>query len=458
MWLWKLLDASGPDRRTRICNDTAILDVGMLANSSNFDSNDLDALRGRSVLIRCHDQLAASLALIELDGFARRIVLLPPGIAEEHLPEILRNADIDACVIGYNDPALAPGFAGICIRQLGELRATTTERAAFFETEWVLLTSGTTGAPKLVLHTLASLVAFFVREGGSRDIHWATFYDIRRYGGLQIFLRAMYGGSIVLSSPKESLLDFAARINRASATHVTGTPSHWRKLLMSGVCSEIKPEYVRISGEIADQTLLDSLRAAFPGALVAHAFASTEAGVGFEIEDGLAGFPTSLVKTAGQTTIDVKDGRLRIRSPGNAQGYLGDGAPQLKDSEGFVPTGDQLEIANGRYRFIGRSGGVINVGGLKVHPEEVEAVINMHPRVSMSLVKGRRSPITGAIVIADIVLTEAGKSVGETAEIVSREILAACSRVLPAHKVPTRIKIVPALEMTASGKLVRPYA
>ena len=68
-----------------------------------------------------------------------------------------------------------------------------------------------------------------------------------------------------------------------------------------------------------------------------------------------------------------------------------------------------LELRDGRYYFVGRRGGIINVGGLKVHPEEVEAVINRHPRVQMSLVKSRKSPITGAIVVAEIVLqSEAG--------------------------------------------------
>ena len=63
-----------------------------------------------------------------------------------------------------------------------------------------------------------------------------------------------------------------------------------------------------------------------------------------------------------------------------------------------------LNCAHGRYYFAGREDGTINVGGLKVHPEEVEAVINRHPQVSMSLVRTKKSPITGAIVIADVVL------------------------------------------------------
>ena len=63
-----------------------------------------------------------------------------------------------------------------------------------------------------------------------------------------------------------------------------------------------------------------------------------------------------------------------------------------------------VELRGDRYIFAGRRGGIINIGGLKVHPEEVEAVINRHPRVRMSLVRPKRSPITGAIVIADVVL------------------------------------------------------
>ena len=74
------------------------------------------------------------------------------------------------------------------------------------KTEWILLTSGTTGLPKLVVHTLASL-AGAIKQGNAAasPVVWSTFYDIRRYGGLQIFLRAVLTGtSLVLSSAEES--------------------------------------------------------------------------------------------------------------------------------------------------------------------------------------------------------------------------------------------------------------
>ena len=105
-----------------------------------------------------------------------------------------------------------------------------------------------------------------------------------------------------------------------------------------------------------------------------------------------------------------------------------------------------------RFLFAGRRGGIINVGGLKIHPEEIEAVINRHPQVRMSLVRPKRNPVTGAVVIADVVL----KSEGAGAEPqIKDDILQLCREALPRHKVPAAISIVPALDVAPTGKLAR---
>lgn len=446
----------------------ALSDVGRtvrldLLESASCLGGRLEELRGRSVVLAAKDPLSAALALIELDGVARRMVLCPPDLAAEHLPHVLRSAEADTW-IGDAARGQPPQGAGIALDLTAEpvpLPCSVVRRADR-DTEWVLLTSGTTGAPKLVLHTLAGLVSAFAGRSpqGEGATVWSTMYDIRRYGGLQIFLRALCAGSLVLARPEEPFAAFFARAAAAGVTHISGTPSHWRKALMSGASASFHPTYVRLSGEIADQGILDALRAAFPKAVVAHAFASTEAGVGFEVEDGLAGFPASLVGVSGQgVEVDVSRGTLRLRSPGNAIRYLGEGAPPLKDTEGFVDMGDRLELRHARYYFVGRSGGIINVGGLKVHPEEVEAVINAHPRVRMSLVKPRRNPIMGAVVTAEVVLVDGVAGVGQAnEELLCREIQEACRAALPAHKVPALIRIVPSLAVSASGKLVRPSA
>jgi acyl-coenzyme A synthetase/AMP-(fatty) acid ligase len=419
----------------------------------------LDELRGRSVLLAVKDQLPAALALIELDGVARRLVLCPPDLPPEHLPSIIATASVDAVV--RDARATEPAAEGVecSVTCTASLAPGAPDRRAGEQTEWVLLTSGTTGVPKLVVHNLASLAgAMTGRVTLGQHAVWSTFYDIRRYGGLQIFLRAMLGGgSMMLSSAGEPVASFLGRAGTREVTHISGTPSHWRRALMSQSARRMAPRYVRLSGEIADQAILDHLRAVYPNADVAHAFASTEAGVAFDVGDGLAGFPARLIDEPGaDVEMRVEDGSLRIRSSRTAHCYLGGAAESLRGPDDFVDTGDMVELRDGRYHFVGRRGGIINIGGLKVHPEEVEAVINRHPSVRMSLVKARKSPITGAIVVADIVV-EAATGVPET-EGLKNEILDACRQALARHKVPTVIHFVPALDISASGKLARPYA
>ena len=263
----------------------------------------------------------------------------------------------------------------------------------------------------------------------------------------------------MLASPDESVVEFLARASAAGLTHISGTPSHWRKALISGALSSINPRYVRLSGEIADQAVLDALRRAFPQAIVAHAFASTEAGVGFEVQDGRAGFPASLIDAPDlPVQIDIAEDCLRLRSGGTARCYLGPDTAPLKSADGFVATGDRLELRDGRYHFVGRSGGIINVGGYKVHPEEVEAVINSLPWVHISRVSARRSPITGAVVTADVVRSlEAGRGELPNEEL-KLTIIDACRKALAAHKVPASVRFIPTLEVGPSGKLMRPNA
>jgi acyl-coenzyme A synthetase/AMP-(fatty) acid ligase len=401
----------------------------------------LASLDGAHVLLRTANQFAAALALIALDGVAARIVIAPPDLKEDSLKDVIQRAEIDALVTDGNAIDGLPRVGISTDLQPGA--ATEAKRAS----EWVMFTSGTTGAPKMVAHTLEALTGAIKPTNG--HVIWGTFYDIRRYGGLQIFLRAVLGGaSLILSDAEESIADFLKRLGRGGVTHLTGTPSHWRRALMSPGIGQIAPHYVRLSGEIADQAVLDSLKAKFPDTAIGHAYASTEAGVGFEVTDGLEGFPASFVGGPGAVEMRVEDGSLQIRSPRTASRFVGS-ADLLKD-DSFVDTGDMVELRGARYYFTGRRGGIINVGGLKIHPEEVEAVINRHPAVRLSRVSGRRSPITGAIVVAEVVLDD-----GEDHDKVQAEILRDCRASLKPFQVPAMVRVVPKLELSAGGKLMR---
>jgi acyl-coenzyme A synthetase/AMP-(fatty) acid ligase len=416
----------------------------------------LGDLADRSVLIATASQLTTALTLIELDGVARRVLVLPPDADPAHLAALIADAEIDAIVVDRDTPARTAFELPVQVLCTPEIVATERLPAARRATEWVLLTSGTAGVPKMVAHSLGALTAAIKAGTSDEPVVWATFYDIRRYGGLQIFLRAVLGGaSLVLSSAGEPIAEHLDRLGRRGVTHLSGTPSHWRRALMSPAIGKISPRYVRLSGEIADQAVLDSLRHTFPNASIGHAYASTEAGVAFEVSDGLAGFPVSFVaEVRDGVELKVADGSLRIRSPRAASGYVGSDTP-LADPDGFIDTGDMLESCGDRYIFTGRRGGIINIGGLKVHPEEIEAVINRHPQVRMSLVRPKRSPVTGSIVVADVVLKSDRDITGGEAGEVKGDILKLCREALSRHKVPAAISFVAALEVAASGKLAR---
>jgi acyl-coenzyme A synthetase/AMP-(fatty) acid ligase len=420
-----------------------------------------DELCGRSVVVATTSQFTTASALIELDGLARRIILCPPDLPMEHLPFVLESAAVDAIVsdqkklLELNNRHAV--YFSPCSRNIVPR---SYELNAQYETEWILLTSGTTGRPKLVVHTLESLAGAIQRSHApSEPIVWSTFYDIRRFGGLQIFLRAILTGkSLVLSNSQESMADFLIRAASHGVTHISGTPSQWRRALMSPAATSITPEYVRLSGEVADQTILSHIQSFYPRARVAHAFASTEAGVAFEVNDGLAGLPASAIEQTPNVDMKVEDHTLRIRSDRTASCYLGEHAPILKDADGFVDTGDMLELRDGRFHFIGRRDGIINVGGLKVYPEEVEAVINRHPEVQMSLVRAKKNPVMGALVVADVVLTAGTLPISRDVRALQKDILLLCRGELSMYKVPAVINFVPTLAVAESGKMIRQNA
>jgi acyl-CoA synthetase (AMP-forming)/AMP-acid ligase II len=453
--IFALRDYLSPELKDRTISDArqVVSLTNILGETCLADR--LGELSRRSVLLAVSDQLISAIAMTELDGVARRMLLCPPDLNADHVQSLIEDAEIDAIV---TDQPLRWADAGVYL-VLGTqaparaAKKPKTERA----TEWLMLTSGTSGVPKIVGHTLEGLSGAIVADGPARGVPpvWATFYDIRRYGGLQIFLRAIIGGgSMVLSQPEEPIAHYVARLRERGVTHISGTPSHWRKLLMSGSVSGFAPRYVRLSGEIADQAVLDGLRRAFPEASIGHAYASTEAGVGFAVNDGLEGFPASLVGTNRDgVEMKVEDGSLRIRSMRTAHAYVGREQADLTDADGFVDTGDMVALRGDRYHFVGRRGGIINIGGLKVHPEEIEAVINGHAEVRMSRARSRRSPITGGIVVADVILAD-GCDLGRSDEIRDK-ILADCRARLASHKVPAMIKFVPSLDITAAGKLAR---
>ena len=423
-----------------------VVPLSGVAENSPFGAH-RSAFAGRSVVLFVRDMAKAAAALIDLDGVARRILLCPPGWDDAKLASAAQSTGADALAFDEEEPRTT---LSVALRHPVRLPLRPRGPASpVVETEWVLPTSGTVGPPKLAVHTLRTLLGAISPAPGQQ---WATFYDIRRYGGLQIFLRALAGnGSLRLSGVDEQVESFLARCGACGVTHISGTPTHWRMALFAGAASSIDPDYVRLSGEIADDSLLARLSAVYPYAQIEHAYASTEAGVAFEVSDGRSGFPAAWLDGDGPIGLKIQQGSLRVRTPRRALRLLGANAPALVDQDGFLDTEDLIETRGDRCHFMGRRGGIINVGGAKVHPEEIEAVLNDLEPVRASRVFARSNPIMGAIVVAEIVLNDPAAKHAN----LEREIMTAARQRLPPHMTPVQIRFVAELPTTAAGKLRR---
>ncbi len=420
---------------------------------------DRSLFAGRNVMVTAHESMMCALALLDLDGVASRIVVCPPLLPKDHLQAIAAAAKIDF-VLGDELPEQHPSNADfISLKKFKRLR--NESELTPQETEWVLLTSGTTGVPKMVRHTFGSLTINIRRpDTKGAAITWASFNDMRRFSGLQMFLHALLTDSTLVLKPVDvSVGDFLPVLAQAGATHVSGTPTHWRKVLMFEDRGKLKLQQVTLVGEIADQPILDALKTAFPAARLTHIYGSTESGTGFSVHDGKAGFPAEFVgRDLKGLELKVQDGMLKVRSNRAAKDYVGDTPVNLRDSEGFVDTGDQVQLEVGRYKFLGRKNGAVNIGGSRVHPEEVEALLNAHPQVSMSVVSAKKNPFTGAILVADVVLKNHMEVGPEDREALGNKMLAELRLQLEPYKVPASIRFVNDLKLSAAGKLERKSA
>ena len=439
-----IANSASPERF--VATKDYVVPLDRVAENSPFGA-DRSAFAGRSVVLFVRDMAKAAAALIDLDGVARRILLCPPAWDEAKLVSAAQSIGADALAFDEEEPRAALPVALRYPVRL-PLRPCATASPTL-ETEWVLPTSGTAGPPKLAVHTLRTLLGAIAPAPGQQ---WATCYDIRRYGGLQIFLRALAGsGSLRLSGVDEQIESFLARCGACGVTHISGTPTHWRMALFAGAASNINPEYVRLSGEIADDPLLARLSSVYPRAQIEHAYASTEAGVVFEVGDRRAGFPAAWLDGDGPIGLKIQEGSLRVRTPRRALRLLGANAPAFVDQHGFLDTEDLIETRGDRCHFMGRRGGIINVGGAKVHPEEIEAVLNDLEPVRASRVFARSNPIMGAMVVAEVVLNDPATKHAN----LEREIMTAARQRLPAYMTPVQIRFVAELPTTDAGKLRR---
>lgn len=315
-----------------------------------------------------------------------------------------------------------------------------------------ILTSGTTGRPKAVEHTWESLTRP-VRKT-TQGQRWLLTYRPNLYAGLQVVLQCLANrGCLIIPGVGASAEDVAALAAETQVEFASATPSYWRWLLTladADSLQHIPLRQITLGGEAVDQPTLDALKRTFPTTRLVHIYATTELGRCFSVSDGKSGFPSAYLEETSKEGVQLKidDGELVVRSANAMAGY--DRSEMASPREAWFHTGDLVKVDHDRVHFAGRTSDMINVGGNKVYPLEVEAVVRSVKGVADTRVYGEPSSIVGQLVKCDVVVVA-----GLDPEAVEKAVRAKTRESLNSFQRPRFISIVDQIPRTEAGKTRR---
>ena len=421
-------------------------------------------IRGRNVALLLDDDMDLAFALAVADGEAQQILILSSSFSDSLVKECLATTDTEVVLtassrvsselqpvaVSFGSPERAlPVVTSDAVDSM--LQGLSAANGPAPGTRWIIPTSGTTGTPKLISHTLRSLTRTCRSEVAKEGQYsWGLLYSVTRFAGLQVFLQSLWSGSpLVFTDARAAIHERIETLVAHNCNCLSATPSLWRRILMCPQAGQLQLAQVTLGGEIADEAILQTLSKTYPNARVVHIYASTEAGVGFAIKDEQPGFPKAFLSNPPNgVEIRVVSGRLLVKPHSREQALLSSQA-RLYDSDGFIDTGDLVKLVGDRFIFLGRENGAINIGGHKVHPEEVVSVLLRHKLVGMARVKARTSSMLGSLVEADVVLVADAQG----SESVKRDIQAYCREHLGPVSTPAFVNFVDDMVLTDTGKI-----
>ncbi|HQB28168.1 MAG TPA: fatty acid--CoA ligase family protein [Paludibacter sp.] len=299
-----------------------------------------------------------------------------------------------------------------------------------------LFTSGTTGIPKKVSHDFKSITRFVKVSERNKNSIWGFAYNPTHMAGIQVFFQALLNGNSIIRLFGLDTQGIYAEIKNNGITHISATPTFYRLLLP---CLETFPSVERITsgGEKFNEKTFKQLKSIFPNAKITNVYASTEAGTLFASQNDIFS-----IRPEFENLIRIENNELLIH-----RSLMGSTDAEIDE---WYHTGDVIDMVTKdplKFRFVNRKSEMINVGGYKVNPTEVEEALLALPGIKNVRIYPKSNSILGNIICCEVVRS--------SNQITESSIRAFLQSRIQEYKIPRVIRFVEELSTTRTGKLKR---
>jgi long-chain acyl-CoA synthetase len=312
----------------------------------------------------------------------------------------------------------------------------------------ILFSSGSTGKSKAALHDLTGLLEKFrTRRFAQRSISFLLYDHI---GGVNTMLHILSNGGTLITVQDRSPDAILAAVEKYKADLLPTSPTFINLILLSEAYKRhdlSTLNTVTYGTEPMPESTLRRFHELYPEIKLQQTYGLSEVGI---LRSKSRSSDSLWVKIGGEGfETRVVDNILQIKAQSAMLGYLN--APSPITEDGWFNTGDEVEVDGEYMRILGRRSELINVGGEKVYPAEVESVIQAIPNVEEVSVYGEKNPITGSMVCALVKLQEE-----EDEQQAKLRIKQACAANLPRFKIPVRITFTMDEQHSERFKKMRP--